>query len=136
MRQDSIRDVDVFQDLAQAVGQEFLAEVGELAFAAKTGTAVVDISGLLEFRCNHAIVICAPEQPAKGEFMPPVLRLVVPSKHGLHLLKKLNADQRRVRAAVEFVFPDELPFVEGILQKPFEIAFCERATELRAKCVA
>ncbi|HEV3481444.1 MAG TPA: hypothetical protein VGR97_03860 [Candidatus Acidoferrales bacterium] len=69
------------------------------------------------------------EQTGKGKFMLAVLGLVVAAKDSLHLLEEFRADERRVRAAVEFVFPDELAFVEGILEQSFEIAFGEKLPE-------
>ncbi|HKV79535.1 MAG TPA: hypothetical protein VJP02_15405 [Candidatus Sulfotelmatobacter sp.] len=55
------------------------------------------------------------QQARKSKVMLSVFGFVVAAKDGLHPVKQFRADERRVRAAVELAFPDELPFVEGIL---------------------
>ena len=37
---------------------------------------------------------------------------------------------------VQFVFPDELPFVERVLQQPFEVSLGEKLAELRLEDVS
>ncbi|MFZ0639484.1 MAG: hypothetical protein WAM59_07300 [Candidatus Acidiferrales bacterium] len=94
----------------------FFAESGQIALAAIAGAAVVGVTVLFEFRRYRAVVIGAMQQTGKREFVLAVLRFVVTSKHGLHLLEEFRADERSVRAVVEFVFPDELAFVEGVFK--------------------
>jgi hypothetical protein len=70
---------------------------------------------LLDFLRHHGIVIGAVEQTGKCNIMLSVLGFVVAPEYGLHLVKQFGADQRRLRAAVKLFFPNELPFIKGIL---------------------
>ena len=68
--------------------------------------------------------------------MTAVFRLVVASENRLYLLEQFRADERRVGPVVQFVFPDELPFVERVLQQPFEVSLGEKLAELRLEDVS
>ncbi|MGA8366383.1 MAG: hypothetical protein WB716_03645 [Candidatus Acidiferrales bacterium] len=131
LRQNVVGNVNVLKDLSQPGGDLFLAEVGQLAFATKSGAMVVGIAVFLDFRCHHAIVIGAAEQTGKGKVMLSVLHSVASAKDSLHLFEEFGADKRRLRTAVELVFPHELPFVEGIHQQALQIAFGEPNAKLR-----
>ncbi|HKV78509.1 MAG TPA: hypothetical protein VJP02_10230 [Candidatus Sulfotelmatobacter sp.] len=115
LHQNIVRDMDVTERAGEPVAKFFLAEVRQIAFSSIAGATVVGVTVLLEFRRDRAVVIGAMQQAGESEVMFSVFGFVVAAKDGLHLLEQFRVDERRVRAVIELVFPDELSFVERVL---------------------
>src|SRR5260370_19603092 len=75
-----IGDMDVFQDLPQALSQDFLSRVRQFAFSTVAGAMVIRVLVLLHSRRHHAIVIGARQQSGKGKLMLAAFGFVVSSK--------------------------------------------------------
>ena len=56
------------------------------------------------------------QQAGKGKFVLPILGFVVASEDSLHLLEEFRADEWRLRAVVEFAFPDELEIAPPLVE--------------------
>src|SRR5258707_10918524 len=76
LRKHVIRHMDVFQNLAQFLGNFFFAKIWGVAFTPVAAATVVDVLPLLQLCCHRAIVFSACKQPAKGEVMLPALTLI------------------------------------------------------------
>lgn len=96
--------MNVFQNDAEALAEFLLTKVRQWAMAARTGAVVVRVFSLLDFCRYGAIVVCAFEQTCKRKLMLAVFRFVEASENVLNPLKKLVANQWRVRAFVK-AFP-------------------------------
>ena len=60
--QDIIRDVDRLQDPSEAFCHDFLAKIGQIAFAAITRAAVIRVLLLFELSGDRTFVIGTTEQ--------------------------------------------------------------------------
>ena len=121
--------MNVLEHFPQPISEFFLAEPRQIALAPESRAAIVGVSVLFDFRRHGAVVVGATKQARKCEVVLSVFGFVVAPENFLHLLEQRRANQRRVRPAVQLVFPNELAFVKRILEQAFEIAFRETHTK-------
>lgn len=118
--QDRIGDMDVPQDLPEAIPQLFITNVVKFALSPELRTVVIRVSSLFELGSHLTVVIGAGEQSPIRKIMRPVSRFIAPTENILRPFKQIRRDKLSMGSPIEFMFPIELAHVEGILEQPVQ----------------
>jgi hypothetical protein len=134
--EDVIRDVNIFQDLAQPLADFFLAEVRQLTRAAIPSTPVICVAIFFDFSRYSAVVVRAVEHPGKCKMMLSIFRPVMTLENILDLLEELPGNKRIMRPFVGLALPNKKPSVKWIFERFLQMPFRIDTAKFRSYCFA
>jgi hypothetical protein len=113
---DVCRHLQIFKRLAQSGGNVLFTEPRQVAGATIASASVVDVLLLLDIASEHAAIVGAVHQAAKGNVALRLSRTVVPRQNLLYPLEDCGINEERMSTAMAVPCPGKEADIELILE--------------------